>query len=328
MSETSELLILASIFVAVVAFVYGAYLLWRGINLPGKMKTSKRLQQLYASGVSREEALSLLRTEILSSSSILDAIYKEVPRLVNMHRLIEQAGIHLSLTRFMLIQIVLSAAFIFFLSRFTAVDQMLSILLGLVLGLYLPYWYIRHRCDVRREMFKTQLPDALDFIARSLRAGNPFNAAIKQVGKEMPEPISDEFAITFDEINFGLEFELAMHGLYERTQSEEIRYFVTAVILQRSTGGNLAEILNRISAIIRSRASTQKEIRILSAEMRQSAMVLFMLPIFVAGAIMVINPGYLGVLLESDAGTLVIGAQIFFMILGYIIVRRMVSFRV
>jgi tight adherence protein B len=321
-------LISAASFVAILALIEGLYLVWVGANLPGRSKTNKRFRELYAGGVGREEALSLLRKEQLSRNQFLHNFYRSVPRFVHMHRLLEQSAIGLSLSRFMLLQILITAVLMTVLVLFTRSAVVLSIFLSIFIGFYGPYALVKYRCDKRRELFQTQLPDALDYMARSLRAGNPFSATLKLVSQEMPEPIAGEFSITFDELNFGLELDQALHGLHERTQSEEIRYFVTAVILQKTTGGNLAEVLNRIAAIIRSRATTKKEIKILSAEMKQSAYVLFMLPFIVALALLVVNPGYLSVLVEHDAGIIVIGLQVLFMVLGVVIVQKMINFRV
>ncbi len=315
-------------FIAIVALIDGLYLLWRGINLPGRSKTNRRVSELYAGGIGREEALSLLRKEQLSSSEVLHNLYKAVPRFVHMHRLLEQSALGLSLTKFMLLQVFVAVLLFTLLVLFTKSAIILSIFLSIFVGFYGPYAVVKYRCDKRRELFQAQLPDALDYMARSLRAGNPFSATLKLVSQEMPDPIAGEFAITFEEMNFGLELDQALHGLYERTQSEEIRYFVTAVILQKTTGGNLAEVLNRIATIIRSRASMKKEIKILSAEMKQSAYVLFALPFVVALALLVVNPGYLGTLVEYDVGMIVIGLQVFFMVMGVLIVQKMINFRV
>ncbi len=161
-----------------------------------------------------------------------------------------------------------------------------------------------------------------------MRAGNPFSAAIRSVSTEMPEPIAGEFAITFDELNYGLDMSTVLHNLGERTGNEEIRYFITAVLVQRQTGGNLADVLNRISAVMRSRSTTYREVRILAAEMSYSANVLIALPFFIAGTLMVVNPKYLSVLFQHDFGMVIIGIQILLMAVGYLVIQRMVNFRV
>lgn len=326
--EYSIYIISAAAFISVVALADALYVYWRGINLPGRRLVDKRLHELYASGIDREEALGLLRKQQISSNDTLDSIYSSIPRLVSLHRLIEQSGLHLSVSGFLSFQVILTVSVFSLFYFFTHINIFLIIILALAIGLYIPYFVVSQKRNKRNDMFNQQLPEAMDFIARSLRAGNPFSTTIKQVSQEMPEPIAGEFGITFDELNFGLELDHALHGLHERTQSEAIRYFVTAVLLQRDTGGNLAEVLNRISSIIRARASTKKEINILAAEIKQSAHILLALPFVVAAAVSIMNPKYLLPLTQSEAGLFVIGAQCVLMLMGYLIIQKMVNFRV
>lgn len=321
-------LLLAAVFVTVVAIFDGLYAYWKGMNIPGRTRVNQRLHELYAGGVGREEALSLLRKQQISDNEVLDSIYSSIPRIVVLHRFIEQSGLHLSVSGFLFMQLFLSVLIFIGMAIFSIMPLYFSLFVSVSVGLFIPYLYVKARTTSRKNMFRLQLPEALDFIARSLRAGNPLSAAIKQVSTEMPDPISTEFGITFDELNFGLELDFALHGLFERTQSEEVRYFVTAVILQKETGGNLAEVLNRIAVIIRSRSSTKKEIGILSAEMKLSANVLLFLPFLVAGAVSIMSPGYLSPLLETREGLFVVGGQIFLMAMGYFILKRMVNFHV
>lgn len=321
-------LLFAAVFVTVVAACDGLYAYWKGMNVPGRARVNQRLHELYAGGVGREEALSLLRKQQISDNELLDSIYTSIPRVVVLHRFIEQSGLHLSVSGFLFMQLFLAVITFIGISLFSIFPVSLSLIISIAFGFFVPYLYVKSRTTHRKNMFRLQLPEALDFIARSLRAGNPLSAAIKQVSVEMPDPISTEFGITFDELNFGLELDFSLHGLYERTQSEEVRYFVTAVILQKETGGNLAEVLNRIAVIIRSRSSTKKEIGILSAEMKLSANVLLFLPFLVAGAVSIMSPGYLSPLLETREGLFVVAGQVFLMAMGYFILKRMVNFHV
>jgi tight adherence protein B len=209
-----------------------------------------------------------------------------------------------------------------------ALHIVISLLISLPLGFGVPIVVLMQKRSKRTQSFLRQLPDALDFIARSLRAGNPFSASLKSVATEMADPTGTEFGITFEELNYGLEFEEAMKNLAHRTGSDEMNYFVTAVLIQRTTGGNLADMLNRLADIMRSRASTYREIRILAAEMRVSANVLILLPFFVALVLLVASPGYLNVLFTTTVGNFLILGQLTLMAAGYYIIRKMISFRV
>jgi tight adherence protein B len=180
----------------------------------------------------------------------------------------------------------------------------------------------------RQKRFTAQLPDTLDYLARSLRAGNPFSASLKAVSRDMPDPIGGELGKTFDEMNYGLDLDDALHNLSARAGNQELDYFITAVLIQRSTGGNLAEVFNRISNVLRSRARMHKEIEIQAGEMKFSARVLIALPFVVAGVVSILNPKYLLVLTQHPVGLVLIGIQILLMVIGYLIMRKMINFKV
>jgi tight adherence protein B len=191
-----------------------------------------------------------------------------------------------------------------------------------------PWFILAIRRNKRKERLVRQIPDTLDFFARSLRAGTPFSGAIKVASEELPQPIASELAVTFDELNFGLSFDEALHNLAVRIDAEEVRLFVTAVLVQKNTGGNLAELLNRLAKLLRDRIAAFGEIRIQAAEMQTTARILVLMPFFIAAMLQIVNPDYLPAMLESDLGQNLIIFQLVLMALGYFIVNRMVSFRV
>lgn len=252
----------------------------------------------------------------------------KIPRLHSLDRTLEQAAVKVSVGQYLLIQSGLSALLISILLWSGKLNFVICIIIGIPVGILIPTLYVYRKRDVRRKEFARQLPEALDFIARSMRAGNPFSASLKAVAKEMPDPIGTEFGITFDEMNYGLELEDALHNLGNRTGSDEMHFFITAVLIQRTTGGNLADVLNKIAAVMRARATTVREIMILSAEMRLSARVLIGLPFIVAGTLSLLNPGYLSVLFKNPIGQIIIGIQMLLMLFGYLVMRRMVNFRI
>ena len=317
------------VFVAVVVLVEGAYLLWRGVHEEGAIKINRRLKMLSAGGAHGHQVLQeLLRTKTFSDVPWLNRILMRIPRLHSLDRTLEQAAVKVSVGQFLLIQSGLSVLIIAALLWTSKLNFLVCIIIGLPLGFLIPSLYVFRKRDIRRKSFAHQLPEALDFIARSMRAGNPFSASLKAVAKEMPDPIGTEFGITFDEMNYGLELEDALHNLGNRTGSDEMHFFITAVLIQRTTGGNLADVLNKIAAVMRARATTVREIMILSAEMRLSARVLIALPFVVAGALTLLNPSYLSVLFKSPVGQVIIGIQMLLMLFGYLIMRRMVNFRI
>lgn len=317
------------VFIAVVVLVEGAYLLWRGVHEEGVIKINRRLKMLSAGGAHGQQILQeLLRTKTFSDVPWLNRTLMKVPRLHALDRTLEQAAVRISVGRFLLMQIALGILLTGLIYWTGKLHFLICLIIGIPLGFMIPSLYVFKKRDKRKKDFARQLPEALDFIARSMRAGNPFSASLKSVAKEMPDPIGTEFGITFDEMNYGLELDDALHNLGNRTGSEEMHFFITAVLIQRTTGGNLADVLNKIAAVMRARARTVREIMILSAEMRLSARVLIALPFVVAGALTLLNPSYLTVLFKSPVGQVIIGIQLLLMLFGYLVIRRMVNFRI
>lgn len=315
-------------FLAGLGIVQALYLFWRSLNVEEAVKINRRIKALSAGGAHGKEVLQTIRKKQLSSIPLIDRILIAVPRFHALDRLLEQSGVNLTLMRFMAIQAGL--AFVVFIVLLLLFNLHIIVTLGMALlvGITIPYMYITKKRIARQTKFTEQLPDALDYLARSMRAGNPFMASLKAGSTEMPSPTGDEFGITFDEMNYGLDTEDALYNLGERTGGEEMHFFITAVLIQKSTGGNLADVLNRIASVMRARAVTYRDIKILSAEMRYSAKVLIGLPFIVAGALSITNPTYLLVLFESELGLMIIALQLMFMVVGYFVIHKMVNFRV
>ena len=315
-------------FIAVIILIEGSYLLLRGIREEGSVKMNRRLKLLSAGGAHGKEVLDLLRRQELSSNEVLNRWLSKIPRIKLIDRTLEQAGFTISVLRYLLIQlclVVVSSLILFYGLNF---HYLISIFIGIPVGLSLPAIFVSIKRKERLASFTAQLPDTLDYIARSLRAGNPFSAALKGAANEMPDPTGSEFGITFDEMNYGLELEDALRNLGRRSGSEEMNMFITAVLIQKTTGGNLADVLNRIATVMRARAGVIRDVAILSAEMRVSSYVLIGLPFLVAGAISIFNPGYLDVLFDNPTGQIVILIQLVLMLIGYLIMRRMINFHV
>jgi tight adherence protein B len=315
-------------FLAGLGIVQALYLFWRSLNVEEAVKINRRIKAMSAGGAHGKEVLQTIRKKQLSTVPFIDRVLTAIPRFHALDRLIEQSGVHLTLMRFIGIQLGMTLVVFILFTWVSNLHTLLSLAISLVLGLGFPYLFVTKKRIARHRKFTAQLPDALDYLARSMRAGNPFMASLKAASKEIPEPTGEEFGITFDEMNYGLAIEDALYNLSARTGSEEMRFFTTAVLIQKSTGGNLADVLNRIAAVMRARAVTYRDIKILSAEMRYSANVLIALPFFVAGALSITNPTYLTVLFESELGLIIIGLQLLFMLVGYIVIHKMVNFRV
>jgi tight adherence protein B len=203
-----------------------------------------------------------------------------------------------------------------------------AVIVALFSATALPYLVLKMLRGRRQKKFGAQFPDSLDIITRSLRAGHPVPIAITMVGREMPDPIGSEFGIVSDEITYGADLETAMRNLYCRIGSDDLPLFVTAVAIQGSTGGNLGEILENLSGVIRQRFKMRRKIRALAAEGRASAMILSALPIGMFLVVQVIAPDfYASVWNEHLTKVLLFGAA-GWMSIGNLIMFKMVNFKI
>jgi tight adherence protein B len=199
--------------------------------------------------------------------------------------------------------------------------------MAFVLGGISPYLYVRWKKRRRIRRLEVQLPDAIDLIARGVRAGHPLSAGLGMVAEEAPEPLASEFRITFEEQRFGLPFEEALLGLGDRVEVMDVRIFLTAILVQREVGGNLSEILETISETMRARFNLKRQVRVYTAQGRLSGYTLAALPILVGLVISVINPGYMQTLFHELVGRgLLVGAATM-QLIGFLWIRKIVDIR-
>ena len=247
--------------------------------------------------------------------------------LVGLNRLVLQSGLTIGLPRLIIIVAVISVvAFVaVFLLRDDLVEASAA---ALVSATALPYLGLRMLRGNRQKKFAAQFPDALDTIVRSLRAGHPVPIAITMVGREMPDPMGSEFGMVSDEITYGADLETAMRNLYSRIGSDDLPLFVTAVGIQSSTGGNLGEILENLSGVIRQRFKMRRKIRALAAEGRASAMILSALPIGMFVVIQFLVPDFYGSVWHEHLTKVLLGCGIGWMLAGNLIMFKMVNFKI
>jgi tight adherence protein B len=197
-----------------------------------------------------------------------------------------------------------------------------------LLAAWLPFLYVARARTLRLRAIENRLPDAIDLLGRALRAGHAFQAAIQMVGDEMPGAIGVEFRTLFDEINFGVPLQDALLNLVGRVPSTDLRYFVVAVLIQRESGGNLAELLDNISAIVRARIKLLGQVHALSAEGRLSGIVLGVMPFAMALLIYLINPDFMRTLWVDPVGQRLIGTALVLMALGGLWMRRIIRIHI
>jgi tight adherence protein B len=199
---------------------------------------------------------------------------------------------------------------------------------GGVLGFSLPFLFLRTKRTRRLRAFEEAFPEALDLIARALKAGHAFATGLKMVADEMPEPIGPEFRKTFDEQNFGLPLKDALANLTVRIPLLDVRFFSTAVLIQRETGGNLAEILENLGHVVRERFKILRQVRVYTAHGRLTGYVLLGLPVFLAIALAFINPEHMQLLFTERLGHMMLGATVIMQTVGYFWIKQVVKIEV
>ncbi len=198
-----------------------------------------------------------------------------------------------------------------------------ALVLGLI-GAAVPYLYVRYKRTKRLQLFEEQFPEAIDLISRALRAGHAFTTGLGMVADEIPAPVGAEFKRLYDEQNFGMSMPDALKALARRVPVLDARFFVTAVLTQRESGGNLSEILDNLAGVMRERFKLKRQIRVISAHGRISAWVLSCLPPALAGILFILSPGFMSVLFNDPWGVRLVLIAAALQLTGTVIISRMV----
>jgi tight adherence protein B len=244
-----------------------------------------------------------------------------------LNRLVLQSGITMGLTR-LIVVITLTSVATFVATMVFRSSVLEATIVAALAATALPYLILRLLRGRRQKKFGSQFPDALDTIVRSLRAGHPVPVAIAMVGREMADPIGSEFGMVSDEITYGADLEAAMQSLYCRVGSDDLPLFVTAVAIQASTGGNLGEILENLSGVIRQRFKMRRKIRALAAEGRASALILSALPIGLFIVIQVTSPEFYAAVWHDGLTKILLAGAAGWMLVGNLVMFKMVNFRI
>ena len=293
------MIFLAMIFVAVALLSQGLIVPVFSESRQMRKRLQSRLEEVEAES-GEESFSSLLRQKYLRDLSPIERQLEDLPAMQYLARVIAQGGHKFLAYRVSLLAIALSLGGLIF--AWIMTRSLPMAFMGLAMGGALPFLKIFRDRTNRIQRFEEQLPDAIDMVKRALRAGHPFSGAIKLVADEMDDPVAGEFGRTFADINYGNDTRRAMLGLLQRVPSVTVMALVTSVLVQRETGGNLAEILEQISAVIRGRFKLQRKVKTLSAEGRMSAWILALVPLVLFAVIWTTTPDYLPMLLEEEAG--------------------------
>lgn len=322
MTISPELMIPLFVFMTVVLGLVAGYVFWR------QHETSKsldqRLDRLTGHATPTTETASILRGELYPEETrgLLDQLLARAP---NLTRLFEQADVRWKPQTFWLLSgaLALGGAAVPIGLRWNPALGAVGLSLGI-----LPYLYLNFLRKRRLGKFGAQLCEALELVARALRAGHSLAAAMKTVAEEMPDPVAKEFGRVYDEQNLGISIEQAMRSLGERISNVDLGFFVTAVIIQRQTGGDLAEILDKIGYLIRERFKIMGMVKALTGEGRISGVVLIALPFGLFLMMLRISPDYVALLWEHQIGRYMSVVGIILMILGALVIRKIVNIKV
>jgi len=323
--ENMPIVFLVMISIAVFLLVWNLMVPVFGAERKSAKLLKKRLNRI-ATQEHRPSAAQMLREKYIRNLNPLERKLETFPGMNQLALLIEQSGRNTPAHRLVLLCIVLGLAgggIIWYLTS--------NILIGLLAGLLfsvLPFLKISFDRSKRLARFEEQLPEAMDIMVRALKAGHPFSETLKLVAEEMDKPISTEFGITFADINYGLDVKQAFLNLLERVPNITLMTVVIAVVVQRETGGNLAETLANISSIVRGRFRFQRRVRTLSAEGRMSAWILAMVPFVLFMGLMVTSPDYLTPLITEPAGIKIISIAFVMIIIGVFWLRRIIRIEI
>jgi len=317
--------LLAFVAVALVT-VSGAVLLeWLGERRRNRQVTEqlRRVTLNDAAGPDGARESKLFRAVAASDSAWVDRIATRVPRVRDLQQVMEQAALDWPVRSFALLSVGLGLAS--YLSIIIFSGSALIAAGAASVGGLTPYFYIRRRRANRLFAFEAALPEAIDLLGRAIRAGHPLSAGLKMVADETAEPISGEFSRVFEELRFGLPFDDAITALGDRVPTTDVRIFITAVLIQREVGGNLAEVLDNLSSIIRQRFTLKRQVRVLTAEGRLSMYVLTLLPIGVGLWVGYTNPEYISLLFTHPLGKAMLGSALVAQAIGFVWMRSITN---
>ena len=315
---------LAFVLVALAAFAL--LLLLDQRRARARLIKERLAQESKAPERSAQEELAVVRDEQLSDIPALDALLRRSQRVSAVQKMLQQAGLTMRAGDFLglcsLAGIVV-AVLAYVLSRKVEIAWVC-----LVVGFLLPYSYASFRRNKRFEKFEELFPEAIDTLARAVRAGHAFTTALEMITSEVSEPVAGEFRQLYEEQKFGMPVRDALLNLTERMPLVDVKFFVTAVMLQRETGGNLAEILDNLSYVIRERFKIQRQVRVYTAQGRLTMALLMGMPPIIVLTMLVLNPGFIRPLFVDPIGHTLLVAGITLQTVGYFVIRKIIRIQV
>jgi len=315
---------------AVILIVVGLAL-WVGFTIAGALRREELTRSLRPEARFQPAAESAPRIFIDErSAGTVSGLIADIPSLRNFPAWLASSGLTWSPEFFFGLTFALCVAGIIIgaLSPFVIASRLaLGVVLALI-GAMIPYWIASGKRNARLRLLESQLPEALDFIARAVRAGHAFSVSLEMLATDSPEPVRTEFRQLFNEVNLGSPLDVAMKNLIRRNPTPDVRFFVSAILIQRETGGNLSEILGKLSLTIRERFQLKAHVRAITAHGRMTSFVLTLMPIVFLAFSAITRPQSVRVFADDPHARIMLLAAFVMQILGYLIIRRMVNLKV
>lgn len=317
---------------AILVFLMVALAVFAAVSLLDQRSAQARLlkerlaNERKAPDRAAEEEVALLRDEQLSQIPALDTLLRRSSRVTEIQKMLTQGGLSMRAGNFLGFSAL--AGVIATIVAYTVTKRVEVAWVALLVGFMLPYSYASFRRNQRFEKFEELFPEAIDTLARAVRAGHAFTTALEMITNEVAEPVSSEFRQLYEEQKFGMPVRDALINLTERMPLVDVKFFVTAVMLQRETGGNLAEILDNLSYVIRERFKIQRQVRVYTAQGRLTMALLMGMPPIIVAVMLLLNPGFIQPLFSDPIGHTLLVAGIILQTIGYFVIRRIIRIRV
>jgi len=318
--------------IALLVFVLVALAVFAAVSLLDQRSAQARLikgrlaNERKAPERAPEEELALLRDEQLSKIPALDTLLRRSTRVANIQKMLAQGGMSMRAGNFLGFSAL--AGVVATIAAYVLSKRVEVAWVALLVGFLLPYSYASFRRNQRFEKFEELFPEAIDTLARAVRAGHAFTTALEMITAEVAEPVSGEFRQLYEEQKFGMPVRDALINLTERMPLVDVKFFVTAVMLQRETGGNLAEILDNLSYVIRERFKIQRQVRVYTAQGRLTMALLMAMPPIIVTIMLVLNPSFIRPLFADPIGHTLLVAGIILQTIGYFVIRKIIRIQV
>jgi tight adherence protein B len=307
--------------------VFGAYYAYTEVpGMRAQRRLENRLAEVSKPSDESSDGPGVVKEQSSGPLPMLDRFVSGTERGSRLSAWIQQSGVRIAPSALILIGTGLGGAFALFATMLFR--SAFAMPLGFAVGFAVPFVVLKVKRRRRMSAFEEMFPEALDLIARALKAGHAFATGLKMAADELEEPVGPEFRKTFDEQNFGLPLKDALQNLTERVPILDVRFFSTAVLIQRETGGNLSEILENLAHVVRERFKILRQVRVYTAHGRLTGYVLLALPAFLATALMFINPEHMQLLFRERMGHIMLGAAAVMQFVGYIWIKQVIKIEV